>query len=104
MEDSLKERKQRVVLNSQFCTWKNINAGLPQGSILGPLLFLIYINHLTEDLGTNVKLFADNTSLFSVVHDTETSANDLNKDLKIINNRVFQWKMNFNPDPTKQAH
>ena len=93
-----------VVLNGQVSTWKNINAGVPQGSILGPLLFLIYINDLTEGLTTNVKLFADDTSLFSVVHDTQTSANDLNKDLKIINNWAFQWKMNFNPDPTKQAH
>ena len=42
--------------------------------------------------------------MFSVVDDTQTSANDLNKDLKIINNWAFQWKMNFNPDSTKQAH
>ena len=42
--------------------------------------------------------------MFSVVDDTQTSANDLNKDLKIINNWAFQWKMNFNPDPTKEAH
>ena len=90
LEDFLKERKQRVVLNGQVSTWKNINAGVPQGSILGPLLFLIYINDLTEGLTTNVKLFADDTSLFSVVHDTQTSANDLNKDLKIINNWAFQ--------------
>ena len=86
LEDFLKERKQRVVLNGQVSTWKNINAGVPQGSILGPLLFLIYINDLTEGLTTNVKLFADDTSLFSVVHDTQTSANHLNKDLEIINN------------------
>ena len=104
LEDFLKERKQRVVLNRQVSTWKNINAGVPQGSILGPLLFLIYINDFTEGLTTNVKLFADDTSLFSVVHDTQTSANDLNKDLEIINNWAFQWKMNFNPDPAKQAH
>ena len=102
--DFLKERKQSVVLNGQVSTWKNIDAGVPQGSILGPLLFLIYINDLTEGLTTNVKLFADDTSLFSVVHDTQISANDLNKDLKIINNWAFQWKMNFNSDPTKQAH
>ena len=104
LEDFLKERKQRVVLNGEVSTWKNINAGVPQGSILGPLLFLSYINDLIEGLTTNVKLFADDTSLFSVVHDTQTSANDLNKDSKIINNWAFQWKMNFNPDPTKQAH
>ena len=72
--------------------------------ILGPLLFLIFINDLTEGLTTNVKLFADDTSLFSVVHDTQTSVNDLNKDLEIINNWAFQWKMNFNLDHTKQAH
>ena len=77
---------------------------MPQGSILGPLLFLVYINDLTEGLTTNVKLFADDTSLFSVVYDTQTSANDLNKDSKLINNWAFQWKMNFNPDPNKQAH
>ena len=71
LEDFLTERKQCVVLNRQVFTWKNINAGVPQGSILGPLLFLIYINDLTEGLTTNVKLFADDTSLFSVVHDTQ---------------------------------
>ena len=49
-------------------------------------------------------MFADDTSLFSVVHDSQTSANDLNKDLEIINNWAFQWKMKFNPDPAKQAH
>ena len=104
LEDFLKERKQRVALNGQVSTWKNINAGVPQGSILRPLLFLIYMNNLTEGLTTNVKLFADDTSLFSVVHDTQTSANDLNKDSEIINNWAFQWKMNFNPDPANQAH
>ena len=83
---------------------ENINAGVPQGSILGPLLFLIYINDLTEGLTTDVKLFADDISLLSIVHDTQTSANDFDKDLKIMNNWAFQWKMNFNPDPTKQGH
>ena len=101
LDDFLKERKQRVVLNGQVSIWKNINAGVPQGFIFGPLLFLIDINDLTEGLTTNVKLFPDDTSLFSVVHDTQTSANDLNKDFKIINNWAFQWKINFNSDPTK---
>ena len=64
---------------------------------------LIYINDLSEGLSTNAKLFADDTSLFSVIHDSQTSANVLNKDLEMIHNWAFQWKMNFNPDPTKQA-
>ena len=90
MEDFPKERKKHVVLNEQVSAWKNINAGVPQGSILGALLFLIYINDLPEGLTTNVKLFTDDTSLFSVVHNTQTSANDLNKYLKILDNWVFQ--------------
>ena len=84
MRDFLNERKQRVVLNGQFSTWNNVNAGVPQGSILDPLLFLIYINDLTEGLSSNTKLFADGTSLFSVIHDIQTSANNLSKDLERI--------------------
>ena len=80
-----------------------VNAGVPQGSVLGPLLLLIYINDLPDGLSSNVKLFADDTSLFSVVHDIHSSASDLNKDLKTINEWAFQWKMSFNPDPNKQA-
>ena len=86
LENILKERKQHIDLNGQVSTWENINAGVTQGSILDPLLFLIYINELTEGLTTNVNLPTDDTSLFSVVHDTQTSVNDLNKDLKTINN------------------
>ena len=90
LEDFLKERKQGVTLNGQVSTWKNINNGVPQGSILGPLLFLIYISYLAEGLTTNAKLLAYDTSLFSVVHDTHTSVDNLNKDLEIINNWTFQ--------------
>ena len=64
---------------------------------------LIYIIHLREDLLTNAKLFADDTSLFSLIHDVQTSANNLNKDLERICNWATKWKMNFNPDTTKQA-
>ena len=103
MRDFLSERRQRVVLNGQASTWTNVTAGVPQGSILGPLLFLIYINDLSEGLSTNAKLFADDTSLFSVIHDSQTSANVLNEDVEMIHNWAFQSKMNFNPDPTKQA-
>ena len=62
--------------------------------------FFIYINDLAEGLTTNSKLLADHTSLFSVVHNTQKFSNGLDKDLEIINNWAFHWKMNFNPDRT----
>ena len=66
LEDFLTGRKQRVVLNGRFSSWADIHTGVPQGSILGPLLFLIYINDLSNDITIKCKLFADDTSLFSV--------------------------------------
>ena len=86
LSDFLSDRKQRVVLNGQKSTWENVNAGVPQGSILGPLLFLIYINDLSGDLSSKTKLFADDKSLFNVAHDINISANELNNDLKKVSN------------------
>ena len=64
-------------------------------------MFFIYINNLSDDLTTNVKLFADDTSLFSIVHNTNTSTINLCNDLNKIKNWAIRWKMNFNPDPSK---
>ena len=103
IKDFLSCRKQRVVLNGQHSSWTDAKAGVPQGSILGPLLFLIYINDLPNGLNSNVKLFADDTSPFSFVHNISDSANLLNSNLSKINEWALQWRMSFNPDPTKQA-
>ena len=65
--------------------------------------FLIYINYLPDDFNSNPKLFADDTSLFSVVQNINSTTTDLNSDLSKISDWDFQWKMNFNPDPNKQA-
>ena len=91
------------MLNGQVSVWTSVNAGVPQGSILGSLLFLIYINDPSDNLSSNVKLFADDTSLFSVTHDVNVSARELNDDLKKISNWTSQWKMSFNLDVNKQA-
>ena len=98
-----RNRKQRVTLNGQSSSWANVNTGVPKGSILGPLLFLIYINDLPDGLSSNAKLFADDTSLFSVVNDINTSAIELNSGLRKNNGWAFQWKMTFNPNRSKQA-
>ena len=103
LTDFLDNRTQRVILNGQYSSWAKVEAGVPQGSILGPLLFLIYINDLSDNLASNSKLFADDTLLFSVVKSVDASNIDLNSDLKKIGEWVFQWKMSFNPDRTKQT-
>ena len=74
-------RFQKVLLNGQTSDWETIQAGVPQGSILGPLFFLIYINDLTDNLNSNVKLFADDSSFFSEICDPLEIANVLNNDL-----------------------
>ena len=71
LTDFLDNRTQRVILNGQYSSWAKVEAGVPQGSILGPLLFLIYINDLSDNLALKPKLFADNTSLFSVVKNVD---------------------------------
>ena len=94
--DFLEDRNQRVVLNGQNSSWANVEAGVPQSSVLSPLLFLIYINDLPYNLSTNVKLF-------SVVPNITTSSCDLNDDFNRVREWAFQWKMSFNPEPSKQA-
>ena len=91
------------MLNGQVSGWSDVRAGVSQGTMLGPLLFLMYVNVLSEGLSSNAKLFVDDTSLFSVILYSNTSAFELNRDLAKINRCAFQWKMSFNPDPKKQA-
>ena len=99
--DFLDARKQGVVLNGQYYSWASVKAGVPQESILGPRFFLIFINDLSDNLISDPKLFADDTSLFSVVQDITVSAKNINDDLKKINKWAFQWKMSLNPDHNK---
>ena len=103
LENYLSGRYQRVVLNGQTSSWRPVLAGVPQGSFMGPLLFLIYINDLPNDLKSNVKLFADDTSLFTVVKEKNETANILNNALQSICTWAYNWKMLFNPDSSKPA-
>ena len=79
-----------------------IKTGVPQGSLLVSLFFLIHIGNLSDGLASNPKLFADYASLFFVVETMTKSANDLNNGLAKISSWAFQWIMNFNPDPMKR--
>ena len=84
LDDFPDNRQQRVVLNGKNSNWSPVIAGVPQGSVLGPLFFLIYINDLEDNVSSEAKLFADDTSLFTVVYDVDIAANKLNRYLDII--------------------
>ena len=89
IKDFISLRKLRVVLNGQHSTWVNIEEWVSQESIPGPLFFLICINDLSDDLTSNPKLFADDTSLFSVVQNINSTTTGLNSDLGKIGGWVF---------------
>ena len=103
MHSFLSDRHQRVVLNGQSSKWSHIKAEVPQGSILRPLLILVYINDLSEGLTTSAKLLQVISHFFSVVHDSAASAAFLDDDLLKISRWAYQWKMIFNPDAPKQT-
>ena len=93
----LKGRRQRVVLPGVSSNWSSINAGVPQGSILGPLLFLIYINDIVENINSSIRLFADDTSLYIIVDDPTDAAITLNSDLSKVHRWATDWLVSFNP-------
>ena len=102
LKNYLTAPQQRVVLNGQTSSWLNVTAGVPQGSVLETLLFLIYINDLPHEIRSSCKTFAGDTSLFSKTENKNYCNFQLNKDLEAISKWAFQWNMLFNPDPVKQ--
>ena len=103
IESFFSNRYQRVLLNGQSSTWLPIIDGVPQGSILGSIFFLIYINDLSKNLSSIRERFTDDIPIFVVVHDVDLSAKQLNDDLSKISEWAFQLKMSFNPDLSKQV-
>ena len=99
--DYLTNRKQRVFLDGKYSKWSEVKAGVPQGSILGPIFFLIYINDLTENIKSNIRLFADDTMIYAEVDDPKITSDLLNSDLERINNWSKRWLVNFSPEKTR---
>ena len=97
----LQDRKQRVVLPGAFSNWSSVQAGVPQGSILGPLLFLLYINDIVEGIHASIRLFADDTSLYIIVDDPLDAAITLNSNLSRIHRWASQWLVTFNPSKSE---
>ena len=100
-ESYLSDRFQRVVLPGGNSEWLEIKAGVPQGSILRPLLFILYINDIVHEIHSNIRLFADDTSLYIIVDFPDSAAQILNVDLQRIGNWADVWLVDFNANKTE---
>ena len=103
IEDWISGRKQRVVINGESSDWIPVTSGVPQGSVLGPLLFIIYINDLGLGLVSKISKFADDTKLGSSA-DNEEAVRQLQKDLEKIGEWSEKWQMPFNLEKCKVMH
>ena len=97
----LGNRTQFTVINGYKSDIKPVLAGVPQGSVLGPLLFLVFINDIVNDIDCNIKLFADDTSLYVIIENPLLDCNSLNRDLETISTWAKTWKVKFNPSKTE---
>ncbi|CAM5156358.1 unnamed protein product [Natator depressus] len=99
----LKDRKQRVGINGQFSEWREINSGVPPGSVQGPVLFNISINDLLKGLNSEVAKFADDTKLLKIVK-TQADCKEIQKDLTKLGDWATKWQMKFNVGKCKVMH
>jgi len=95
IENWLKERKQRVVVNGVCSKWADVCSGVPQGSVLGPLLFTIFIDDIDEDLKSKIAKFADDTNIGKAVKAVRDSE-ELQEDLDKLYIWSQTWLMEFN--------
>ena len=103
IEQWLTDRRQRVVVDGEVSNWKSVLSGVPQGSVLGPILFLIYINDLDNSITSNVLKFADDTKLFRKVN-TDGDKQHLQNDLDRLVKWSEKWQMLFNFGKCKCLH
>ena len=101
--DFLRNRKQRVIVNGISSDWRNITSGIPQDSVLGPILFLIFINDMPKVIQCLVKLFADDAKLYQIIKRSQ-NRDDLQGDIGNSKDWSFIWKMLFNIKKCKHLH
>ena len=99
----LKGRKQKVRVNNSYSKWIPVTSGVPQGTILGTLLFLIYINNITDSLNCTCRLFADDCILYKSYSD-QKETDSLQEDLNKLGNWSDKWLLSFNPSKCKVMH
>ncbi|CAM5109917.1 unnamed protein product [Eretmochelys imbricata] len=96
----LKNRIQRIGINGQFSEWREVINGVPQGTVLGPVLFNIFINDLEKGVKSEVAKLADDTKIFKIVK-SQADCKELQKDLSKLGDWATKWQMKFNVDKCK---
>ena len=99
----LRDRRQRVSVEGELSEWAAVKSGVPQGSVLGPLLFLIYINDIDEDIISKFSKFADDSKVAKVVNNLEDSE-ILRDDIVKLQKWSHDWQVEFNSDKCKVMH
>ena len=99
----LSDRLMRVVVNGQYSSWSAVVSGVPQGSVLGPLFFLLFVNDLPDWMKTNIRMFADDTKIWTQLSCPEDAAN-LQEDLDMLSSWSAKWLLKFNPVKCKLMH
>ena len=89
-----------IVLKFASSHWTQMKSGVPQGLVLGPLLFILYINDLSDNVTCGIKLFADDTKVYSIIKDVSDTLL-LQKNLDVVNQWSHKWLLKFNPDKCK---
>ena len=97
----LSDRKQKVAIRNASSSLMSVKAGVPQGSVLGPLLFLVYANDIAESLLSLTRLFAGDSSLFYSAATIKDIEGIINHNLRMLDRWAAQWLINFNPLKTE---
>ena len=100
----LSHRRQRVVLGDIVSSWEEVTSGVPQGSVLGPLLFLLFVNDLPDAIVNLCKLYADDTKLAADVGPHPVAATDLQADLSRAVLWSDAWRLTLHPDKCRCMH
>ena len=103
IESFLNSRKQSVRVMDQYSRKATVRSGVPQGSVLGPILFLIFINDLPSNIRSKIKLFADDTKIYRIIH-CLNDADMLQQDLDELVNWSEKWRMEFNASKCHVLH
>ena len=101
--DFLSYRRMRIMVRAEYSEWVDVISGVPQGSVLGPILFLIYVNNIPEMVNCRIQMFADDTKLFRAVKYIG-DCNILHNELNTLSQWTNEWLLSFNVDKCKVMH